>query len=165
MFSITKQFTTALTSFPSKPHRHRTSFRSFSLAPIKASTAGGNGVNDEGSDPSPPAPPSSTVGIRFKRGSRKRRQQRQKEEEEGGRQGVKAKAPPKEWAAMSLNEKAVELYVGEKGLLFWLNKFAYASIFIVIGGWILFRFVGPSLNLYQLDTPPLSPQSMFKGSE
>nr|GMD51473.1 endoglucanase 2-like isoform X2 [Ipomoea batatas] len=164
MFSITKQFTPTLTSFPSKSHRHHTSFRSFSLAPIKASTAGGNGVNDEGSDPSPPAPPSSTVGIRFKRGSRKRRQQRQKEEEEG-RQGMKAKPPPKEWEAMSLNEKAVELYVGEKGLLFWLNKFAYASIFIVIGGWILFRFVGPSLNLYQLDTPPLSPESMFKGSE
>lgn len=85
-----------------------------------------------------------------------------------GRVATKAKAPPpppKEWESMSLNEKAVELYMGEKGLLFWLNKFAYASIFIVIGGWILFRFVGPSLNLYQLDTPPLSPQSMFKGSE
>ncbi|XP_019177200.1 PREDICTED: uncharacterized protein LOC109172501 [Ipomoea nil] len=164
MFSITHQFTTTLTSFPSRSHRHGTSFRSFSLSPIKASTAGGNGVNDEGSDPSPPAPPSSTVGIRFRRGSRKRRQQRQQEEEDR-RQGMKAKPAPKDWDSMSLNEKAVELYMGEKGALFWLNKFAYASIFIVIGGWILFRFVGPSLNLYQLDTPPLAPQSMFKGSE
>lgn len=58
---------------------------------------------------------------------------------------------------MSLGEKALELYVGEKGLLFWINKFAYASIYIVIGAWICFRFVGPALNLYQLDAPPLSP--------
>ncbi len=65
---------------------------------------------------------------------------------------------------MSITEKAIELYVGEKGMLFWLNKFAYASIFIVIGAWILFRFVGPALNLYQLDSAPLSPSSIFKGS-
>lgn len=65
---------------------------------------------------------------------------------------------------MSVAEKATELYMGEKGLLFWLNKFAYASIFIVIGAWILFRFVGPALDLYQLDSVPLSPASMFKGS-
>ena len=70
----------------------------------------------------------------------------------------------KKWEDMSMAEKAVEQYMGEKGVLYWLNKFAYASIFIVIGGWILFRFVGPSLNLYQLDTPPLAPGSMFKGS-
>ncbi|PON64377.1 hypothetical protein PanWU01x14_124460 [Parasponia andersonii] len=65
---------------------------------------------------------------------------------------------------MSVAEKAVELYMGEKGVLFWLNKFAYTSIFIIIGGWILFQFVGPSLNLYQLDSPPFSPNSMFKCS-
>lgn len=65
---------------------------------------------------------------------------------------------------MSVAEKAMELYMGEKGLLFWLNKFAYASIFILIGAWILFRFVGPALDLYQLDSAPQSPASMFKGS-
>lgn len=70
----------------------------------------------------------------------------------------------KKWEEMSVAEKTMEVYMGEKGLLFWLNKFAYASIFIMIGGWIVFRFVGPSLNLYQLDTPPLSPTSVFKGS-
>uniref|UniRef100_A0A0A9D7K4 Uncharacterized protein n=1 Tax=Arundo donax TaxID=35708 RepID=A0A0A9D7K4_ARUDO len=67
----------------------------------------------------------------------------------------------KEWEEMSLAEKAVELYVGEKGLLFWLNKFAYASIFIMVGAWVLFRFVGPSLGLYQLDAPPLPPTAVF----
>ncbi|RCV23207.1 hypothetical protein SETIT_4G280300v2 [Setaria italica] len=70
----------------------------------------------------------------------------------------------KEWEEMSLPEKAVELYVGEKGLLFWLNKFAYASIFIMVGAWILFRFVGPSLGFYQLDAPPLPPTAVFGGS-
>jgi len=70
----------------------------------------------------------------------------------------------KGWEEMSLAEKAVELYVGEKGLLFWLNKFAYASIFIMVGAWILFRFVGPSLGLYQLDAPPLPPTAVFGGS-
>ncbi|KAK3131277.1 hypothetical protein QOZ80_6BG0504420 [Eleusine coracana subsp. coracana] len=68
---------------------------------------------------------------------------------------------PKKWEEMSLAEKALELYVGEKGLLFWLNKFAYASIFIMVGAWILFRFVGPSLGIYQLDAPPLPPTAVF----
>ncbi|KAE8706618.1 beta-(1,2)-xylosyltransferase-like [Hibiscus syriacus] len=75
-----------------------------------------------------------------------------------------AEAAPKKWEEMSMTEKALELYVGEKGLLFWLNKFAYASIFIVIRAWIVFRFVGHALNLYQLDSPPLAPTSMFNGS-
>jgi hypothetical protein len=70
---------------------------------------------------------------------------------------------PKKWEEMSLAEKALELYVGEKGMLFWLNKFAYASIFIMAGAWILFRFVGPSLGLYQLDAPPLAPTAVLGG--
>uniref|UniRef100_A0A7N0UGM1 Uncharacterized protein n=1 Tax=Kalanchoe fedtschenkoi TaxID=63787 RepID=A0A7N0UGM1_KALFE len=101
------------------------------------------------------------VEIRFRRGSRRR----YKEDVDGGGRAVEEeKKKPKTWEEMSINEKAVELYVGEKGLLFWLNKFAYASIFIMIGVWILFRFAGPALNLYQLDTPPLAPTSVFKGS-
>ncbi|KAL4382235.1 hypothetical protein AHAS_Ahas04G0213200 [Arachis hypogaea] len=80
------------------------------------------------------------------------------------RMGNVKSAPKKKWEEMTLNEKAVELYMGEKGALFWLNKFAYASIFIMIGAWILFRFVGPALNLYQLDSQPLNPSDVFKGS-
>ncbi|CAH8338802.1 unnamed protein product [Eruca vesicaria subsp. sativa] len=102
------------------------------------------------------------VEIRFKRGSRRR--MREESSGEGGQSGKKAeKKVQKPWEEMTLNEKALELYVGEKGLLFWLNKLAYASIYIVIGGWILFRFVGPALNLYQLDTPPLDPKNILKG--
>lgn len=126
----------------------------------------GQGIGTGIDDASPPAQarpritPPDTVEIRFKRGSRKRR----KQEEQGLADKMQSKkaSPPKDWDSMTLTEKLVELYVGEKGMLFWLNKFAYASIFIVIGGWILFRFVGPALNLYQLDTPPLAPTSMFK---
>ncbi|OAY77392.1 hypothetical protein ACMD2_10262 [Ananas comosus] len=103
--------------------------------------------------------PRTTLNIKYRVRSKNQAKQRK----------AAAEAPPspppkKEWDAMTLGEKAVELYVGEKGLLFWLNKFAYASIFIVIGGWVLFRFVGPSLGLYQLDSAPLSPSSIFKGS-
>ncbi|XVE87419.1 hypothetical protein DITRI_Ditri18aG0115900 [Diplodiscus trichospermus] len=114
----------------------------------------------------PPRTPPDTVEIRFKRGSRRRRQLQEDGFGEGERMKAKAAADPvpKKWEEMSVTEKAIELYVGEKGLLFWLNKFAYASIFIVIGAWILFRFVGPALNLYELDSAPLSPTSMFKGS-
>ncbi|KAI3467014.1 hypothetical protein Pfo_023677 [Paulownia fortunei] len=163
MLSFTKTFTT----FPSQiacafQHRYV-----HSLLVIRSSSDNGNNItsgNDlNASSPvQPPTTPPATVEIRFKRGSRRRRKQQQ--------DGVTDKMPskqasvPKDWDSMTLTEKATELYMGEKGLLFWLNKFAYASIFIVIGGWILFRFVGPALNIYQLDTPPLAPTSMFKGS-
>lgn len=103
-----------------------------------------------------PRPQINTLNIRYR--ARSKRQARKQQEK------IEAPPPKKEWESMTLAEKAMELYVGEKGLLFWLNKFAYASIFIIIGGWILFRFVGPSLGLYQLDAPPLSPTNILKGS-
>ncbi|XP_008799406.1 uncharacterized protein LOC103714053 [Phoenix dactylifera] len=101
----------------------------------------------------------TTLNIKYRRRSRNQARQEQQ-------QSMKKPPPPppKDWDSMTLGEKALELYAGEKGLLFWLNKFAYASIFIIIGGWILFRFVGPSLGLYQLDSPPISPSTMFKSS-
>ncbi|KAJ4837646.1 hypothetical protein Tsubulata_032329 [Turnera subulata] len=113
--------------------------------------------------PLPTITPPDTVEIRFRRGSRKRNKKRREDGGVATARAAKVPDPPKKWEDMSLSEKAIELYMGEKGMLFWLNKFAYASIFIVIGGWILFRFVGPALNLYQLDTPPLSPTSVLKG--
>ncbi|CAM8902318.1 unnamed protein product [Rhodiola kirilowii] len=119
-----------------------------------------NDTNSSSNETSSSSPPLDSVEIRFRRGSRRR----YKEDVDGSRVVVKKKDPPKTWEEMSIGEKAMELYVGEKGALFWLNKFAYASIFIMIGLWILFRFVGPALNLYQLDTPPLAPTSVFKGA-
>lgn len=36
------------------------------------------------------------------------------------------------------------------GLMFWANKAAFASIFILIALWAAFRFLGPALGLYTL---------------
>ncbi|TXG59782.1 hypothetical protein EZV62_014355 [Acer yangbiense] len=115
----------------------------------------------------PPITPPNPVEIRFRSRSRRQRQ-RSEEGARDNKQSLQASAAAakvtKKWEDMSLTEKAIELYVGEKGALFWLNKFAYASIFIMIGAWIMFRFVGPALNLYQLDSAPLPPSSIIKGS-
>ena len=97
-----------------------------------------------------------------RRRSKKERGGIEREKRDG--KALQSKPPPKDWEAMSLSEKALELYVGERGALFWLNKLAYASIFIIIGGWIAFRFVGPALNLYQLESPLLPPDQVLRGS-
>lgn len=57
------------------------------------------------------------------------------------------------WDEMGPVRKVQEILYGEKGFLFWLNKLAYYAIFAVIGGWILFRFVGPATGLYDLVNP------------
>ncbi|KAH0718395.1 hypothetical protein KY285_014426 [Solanum tuberosum] len=143
--------------FSKSQHRHVVRF------PFKCSSSSDNG--NESQPVTPPITPPNTVEIRIRRRPSKRQRQKEEEMINAGKQAVKPKPPPKDWESMNLTEKAIELYVGEKGLLFWLNKFAYASIFIIIGGWILFRFVGPAFDLYQLDTPtPLAPESMFKGT-
>jgi hypothetical protein len=138
--------------------------RSLRASPTNTSSTDNDDANRDGARPQAPLP--NTVEIRFKRRSRRRSRQQGEDDGAGNGRAMKASAPapPKKWEDMSFGEKAIELYVGEKGALFWLNKLAYASIFIVIGGWILFRFVGPALNLYQLDSPPLAPTSVFKGS-
>ena len=145
------------------------------LRPINSSRSGSGSGSTNESDAAPQpqiTPPPETVEVRFRRRSKRRSRQQRDWDGDGDGDGQFAKAaaaasaPPakkKKWEDMSVAEKAVELYVGERGALYWLNKFAYASIFVVIGVWILFRFVGPSLNLYQLDSPPLAPDSLFKG--
>eukprot|EP00798_Chlamydomonas_sp_ICE-L_P020301 gene20301-27059_t len=57
---------------------------------------------------------------------------------------------PEGWEQMSLPGKVAEIYLGRRGILFWMNKLAYASVFVLIGLWILFRFVGPNLGFYKL---------------
>ncbi|KAJ9511921.1 hypothetical protein QJQ45_004494 [Haematococcus lacustris] len=47
---------------------------------------------------------------------------------------------PEGFDNMTLGDKQItELYLGRRGILFWANKAAYASVFIVIGGWVIFR--------------------------
>lgn len=147
-------------------HHHHVQF--LTLGPVRSSS---DNIDGETSSSEPnastpiqqPITPPDTVAIRFRRGSRRRRKQQKDGAVDGQPTKAKTAAPPKDWESMNLTEKVVDVYMGEKGFLFWLNKFAYASIFILIGGWIVFRVVGPALNLYQLDSPPLSPTSMFKG--
>ncbi|KAI3466974.1 hypothetical protein Pfo_023637 [Paulownia fortunei] len=163
MLSFTKTFTI----FPSQSTCAFQHLYVHSLVVIRSSSDNGNNIAsgddlNASSPVQPPITPPDTVQIRFNRGSRRRRKQQQ--DGVTDKMTPKQASVPKDWDSMTLTEKAAELYMGEKGLLFWLNKFAYASIFIVIGGWILFRFVGPALNLYQLDNPPFAPTSMFKGS-
>ena len=54
--------------------------------------------------------------------------------------------------------QVTELYTGNRGLLFWMGKVTYALIFVLIGGWIVFRFVLPGLGVLELqnglDSPP-----------
>jgi hypothetical protein len=149
--------------FTLQPHTPLT-FHSITCSSSSNSSTNTNTNKDE--TDSVQAPTATPVELRLKR--RSRRQQARQQRENGTvtnsiAQPNKVKAP-KKWEEMSLTEKALELYVGEKGALFWLNKFAYASIFIMIGLWIAFRFVGPALNIYQLDQPLLSPGDVLKGS-
>lgn len=57
---------------------------------------------------------------------------------------------PVKWDELNVVQRAAELYMGKRGLLFWLNKFAFASVFVIGALWIIFRFVGPQLGLYEL---------------
>lgn len=57
---------------------------------------------------------------------------------------------PEGWEKMNLFEKFYNAYMGERGLLFWANKLAFGAVFVVIGAWIVFRFVGPAIGLYKL---------------
>ncbi|XP_058767084.1 uncharacterized protein LOC131640711 [Vicia villosa] len=158
------------TSLPSTRHNNFLALQphtSLTFHSISCNSSGNNNAanTDQNETDSIQAPTTTPVELRLKRRSR-RQAKRQKENgtlTNSIEQPSKAKAAPKKWEEMNLSEKALELYVGEKGALFWLNKFAYASIYIMIGAWIMFRFVGPALNIYQLDSPVLSPGDVLKG--
>jgi hypothetical protein len=64
---------------------------------------------------------------------------------------------PDGWETMNFGQRATELYLGKRGALFWFNKAAYASIYIIFGGWVVFRFVLPALGLYSLTNDLTSP--------
>ncbi|CAK8562140.1 unnamed protein product [Lathyrus sativus] len=129
------------------------------------SNAANTDQNEADSIQAPTTAPAKPIELRLRRRSRRqvKRPRGKGTVTDSIEQPRMAEAVPKKWEEMSLREKAMELYVGEKGALFWLNKFAYASIYIMIGAWIVFRFVGPALNLYQLDSPVLSPSDVLKG--
>ncbi len=57
---------------------------------------------------------------------------------------------PEGWDKMDPPQQVYELYTGKRGFLFWANKLSYASLFVIAGAWVLFRFIGPALGLYKL---------------
>ena len=67
---------------------------------------------------------------------------------------------PKGWEKMNPVQKATELYAGKRGALFWANKIAWASLFVIGGAWVLFRIVGPVTGLYTLKNDLLSPPNL-----
>eukprot|EP00882_Tetradesmus_deserticola_P004622 GHRQ01004872.1.p2 GENE.GHRQ01004872.1~~GHRQ01004872.1.p2 ORF type:complete len:166 (+),score=56.83 GHRQ01004872.1:209-706(+) len=64
---------------------------------------------------------------------------------------------PEGWERMSAPEKVAELYLGQRGMLFWANKAAWAAVWVVGGAWVLFRFVGPAVGLYKLQGDLMGP--------
>eukprot|EP00793_Prasinoderma_coloniale_P000112 PRCOL_00005620-RA len=50
----------------------------------------------------------------------------------------------------SLPGKLYSAYVGQKGLLWWLNETAWYGSFALAFIWVCIRFVGPALGLWQL---------------
>lgn len=115
---------------------------------------------EERQGPNSTAPLSNLSAEDLEQRLGKRRRSRK---EKPAKAAVDPKPAPKDWDSMTLAEKTWEFYIGEKGALFWLNKLAYAAIFVVVGGWIAFRFIGPALNLYQLESPLLPPDQVLGG--
>lgn len=64
---------------------------------------------------------------------------------------------PEGWDEMSPVKKATELYVGQRGFLFWSTKLSLAGIGVLAGAWVLFRFVGPLVAGYKLANDINSP--------
>lgn len=57
---------------------------------------------------------------------------------------------PEGWEDMSVAEKMVELYLGDRGFLYWSTQLAVGGVVTLLVAWVFFRFVGPSLGLYRL---------------
>ena len=66
------------------------------------------------------------------------------------RRWKEGEAFPEGWNDLNAAEKVYELYVGERGLLYWVNRVAFAALVSLGVSWVLFRFVGPLLGLYEL---------------
>ena len=57
---------------------------------------------------------------------------------------------PEGWDQMDPIAKFTEIYLGQRGILFWSTKLATNGVIALAVAWALFRFVGPALGLYQL---------------
>jgi hypothetical protein len=57
---------------------------------------------------------------------------------------------PVGWERMPLPQKVTEIYLGQRGMLFWANKAAWASSITIGVLWVLLRLVLPSLGVISL---------------
>ena len=51
---------------------------------------------------------------------------------------------------MDVGDRVAELYLGERGLLFWSAQLAWYGSIGLVGAWVLFRIALPALGLYTL---------------
>lgn len=57
---------------------------------------------------------------------------------------------PEGWEEMDPIEKATELYLGERGILYWSTQLTIGGLVLLVVAWVGFRFIGPALGLYSL---------------
>jgi hypothetical protein len=60
---------------------------------------------------------------------------------------------PEGWEQMDPVEKATELYLGKRGMLFWASEIAWKGAIALGVAWALFR-IGGAVGLYQLQALP-----------
>ena len=61
---------------------------------------------------------------------------------------------PEGWEEMDPVEKATELYLGERGFLYWATQLTIGGLVVLVVAWVAFRFIGPSFGLYALENDP-----------
>lgn len=76
------------------------------------------------------------------------------QERRGRAEWKKGELFPEGWEEMDPIEKATELYLGERGILYWSTQLTIWGLVLLVVAWVGFRFLGPSLGLYALDNDP-----------
>lgn len=68
----------------------------------------------------------------------------------------KGKLFPEGWEQMDAVEKVTELYLGQRGMLFWATELAWKGAIVLGVAWVLFR-IGGAVGLYQLQGDLMMP--------
>mmetsp|Transcript_8019 Transcript_8019/g.29637 ORF Transcript_8019/g.29637 Transcript_8019/m.29637 type:complete len:203 (-) Transcript_8019:3763-4371(-) len=55
-----------------------------------------------------------------------------------------------DWDNMTRGEKAYQLYMGEKGFLYWITQLTLYASGLVVVAWVCVRFLGPAFGLYKV---------------
>eukprot|EP00884_Botryococcus_braunii_P015273 jgi/Botrbrau1/2429/Bobra.0395s0051.1 len=105
-------------------------------------------------------------GVKRKKGAQtvvadaRLRSKRNESESTGLAEWKEGQLFPEGWDGMPLPQKLYELYTGKRGFLYWTAQAAWYSIFGLVGGWVVFRFVLPALGIYQLANDLQSPPNL-----